>query len=314
MNRLTIKTKQPYTPPNKAKPFLCNLCNTPFPERDAVRRHYFNNYRRYPSAGCWQAHGKPTETYWWDHPSCANEGGRAFYPDWYVYAPQSGGGKLLVWPERDAGEGWPTEEAELLRRNGDYMRRPDANPWFVTGVPYTEKQRSVNEELGRFKRDGAARRFAVQVREEEACPGEDPEVQLRFLLDIVTPESYAGLVEVSKTLDGRESGGMDDVFLTVALHTSDQDLAAHLGFELEDAEDWLDQAIANFAAVHFLASDGRPQISEPDGTEDLVERFRQRHVDGAGGEWKQRACCKNGKLKRLIEAKASSHNATVRGA
>ncbi|KAK0279618.1 hypothetical protein LTR35_000374 [Friedmanniomyces endolithicus] len=96
------------------------------------------------------------------------------------------------------------------------------------------------------------RRLAEQVGEEEACPGEDPEAQLLLLCDIVTPES------VSRTEDEWESGIVDDIFLAVALHTSDEDLAAHLGLAVDEIQAWLELAVDNFAAVHFLASDGRP--------------------------------------------------------
>ncbi|KAK1090372.1 hypothetical protein LTR48_008420, partial [Friedmanniomyces endolithicus] len=165
------KNKCLYIPPNKAKPYICNLCHAAFAERDAVRRHHFNNYRRKPSEGCWTSSGKPAGAFWWDHPSCSTPGGRPFYPDWDISQPE--GGRLLLWYAQDVGvdgERLPTEEAELLRRNGAYRLRPDANPWFVTGVPYTAEERARDERLGRFSKDGPMRRLAEQVREEEACP------------------------------------------------------------------------------------------------------------------------------------------------
>ncbi|KAK1072313.1 hypothetical protein LTR74_002625 [Friedmanniomyces endolithicus] len=297
MNPAQRKNKCLYTPPNKAKPYLCNLCHAAFAERDAVRRHHFSNYRRKPSEGCWTSSGKPAGALWWDHPSCSTPGGRPFYPDWDISQPE--GGRLLLWSERDVGvdgEGLPTEEAEMLRQNEEYRLRPDANPWFVTEVPYTAEERARDERLGRFSKDGPMRRLAEQVGEEEACPGEDPEAQLLLLCDIVTPESYAELLRVSRTEDEWESGIVDDIFLAVALHTSDEDLVAHLGLAVDEIQAWLELAVDNFAAVHFLASDGRPRLAGGKERDALVARIRERHIDAASGEWVQLKCCRNGML------------------
>ncbi|KAK1005206.1 hypothetical protein LTR91_004062 [Friedmanniomyces endolithicus] len=295
MSSLKNKSKRLYIPPKRARPYTCNLCHAAFSERDAVRRHHFNNYRRKPTEGCWTSSGKPAGAFWWDHPSCSTVGGRPFYPDWCV-----DGGRLLLWSKRDVdvgGEAPPSDEAELLRWNGAYRLRLDANPWFVTEVPYTAEERARDERLGRFSKDGPMRRLAVQVREEEACPGEDPEAQLLLLCDIVTPESYAELLRVSRTEEDWESGIVDDVFLAIALHTSDQDLAAHLGLTIDEIHGWLELAIDNFAAVHFLASDGRPRLAGGEERDALVARIRERHIDGASGEWMQLSCCRNGMLK-----------------
>ncbi|KAK1067160.1 hypothetical protein LTR74_006702 [Friedmanniomyces endolithicus] len=180
----------------------------------------------------------------------------------------------------------------------------DANPWFITGVPYTAEQRARDEGLGRFARDGPMSRLAVQVREEEACPGEDPEAQLLLLCDIVTPESYAELLRVSRTEEEWESGIVDDILLAVALHTSDEDLAARLGLAVDEIQGWLELAIDNFAAVHFLASDGRPRLAGGEERDALVARIRERHIDAASGEWMQLRCCRNGML-RTITAEAT---------
>ncbi|KAK0290556.1 hypothetical protein LTR91_009452 [Friedmanniomyces endolithicus] len=306
MTPLQNKNKHPYTPPNRARPYICNLCHAAFAERDAVRHDHHYNYRRKPSEGCWTSSGKPAGAVWWDHPSCSTVGGRPFYPDWDVSQPE--GGRLLLWYAQDVGvdgEGLPTEEAELLRQNEAYRLRPDANPWFVTGVPYTAEQRAEDESLGRFNRDGSLSRLAVQVREEEACLGEDPEAQLLLLCAIVTPESYAELLRVSRTEEEWESGTVDDIFLAVALHTSDEDLAARLGLAVDEILDWLEQAIDNFAAVHFLASDGRARLAGGEERDEVVDRIRERRIDAASGEWMQLSCCRND-MRKAVEAEVSS--------
>lgn len=37
----------------------------------------------------------------------------------------------MTWPTGSAGSGWPREEAELLRQNSEYRKRPNANHWYI---------------------------------------------------------------------------------------------------------------------------------------------------------------------------------------
>ncbi|KAK5710553.1 hypothetical protein LTR17_018825 [Elasticomyces elasticus] len=135
----------------------------------------------------------------------------------------------------------------------------------------------------------------LRPTDSDCCLGEDPEVQLLCLLDLVTPETFASLQSTSKTREGRKSGMVDDILLAVALHTSDQLLVEYLSLAPAEVRGWLEQAARDFAAVHFRDEHGEPH---PDPRA-FVETFRQRHVEQSSGKWVHLACCQGGKLTKM---------------
>ncbi|KAK4960345.1 hypothetical protein LTR10_003240 [Elasticomyces elasticus] len=337
------------------RPYICNLCHQRFHSLDSVFFHYYgikedqrSSWRQHWQdnslvGGCWEAHGKPAGTSWCDHPSCLSTWSarnnwqhfRPFYPEHVVLCSDSARVEC-VWPP---GVGWPVDLTDLLAQNERYRRWPDANPWFVSKLPYTAEQRARDERLGYFATPtnvistASATRRNVQVAHHgeptptipqgfvptmpeqdedisqesrltlldgDCCLGEDPEVQLLCLLDVVTPETFASLKSTSKTQEGRKSAMVDDILLGVALHTSDQLLADYLGLAPEEVKGWLEQATHDFAAVHFLDEHGEPHPNP----RALIETFRQRHVEQTSGKCLHLACCQGGKIIRIAEKTA----------
>ncbi|KAK5686053.1 hypothetical protein LTS10_002167 [Elasticomyces elasticus] len=332
------------------RPYICNLCHQRFVSLDTVLCHYYgikddqrSNWRQHWQEnklvdGCWEAHRKPAGTSWCDHPSCLTSRSaskhsqylRPFYPEYVVLRDDSGRAEC-VWPP---GVGWPVDLTDLLAQNERYRRWPNANPWFLSKLPYTAEQRAHDERLGYFAYPTDVRSIAsavgrdVQVTHHgeptsaippgfvptmpeqdedisqdsqlrptdgDCCLGENPEVQLLCLLDLVTPETFASLQSTSKTREGRKSGMMDDILLGVAMHTNDQLLADYLSLTPEEVGIWLEQAAHDFAAVHFLDEHGE-RHPDPRG---FVETFRQRHVEQTSGRWVHLTCCQGGKIARM---------------
>ncbi|KAK5734578.1 hypothetical protein LTR17_008799 [Elasticomyces elasticus] len=257
---------------------------------------------------------------------------RLFYPEHVVLRSDSARIEC-VWPP---GVGWPVDLTDLLAQNERYRRWPNANPWFLCKWPYMAEERARDERLGYFSiptnvvsiASAIGRNVQVAHHGEPApaiplgfmprlpgqdevheldsqltlpdgdcCLGEDPEVQLLCLLDLVTPETFASLQSTSKTREGRKSGMAEDILLGVALHTSDQLLADYLDLAPAEVRGWLEQAGHDFAAVHFLNEHGEPH---PDPRA-LIDTFRQRHVEQTSGKWVHLACCQGGKIIKIAE-------------
>lgn len=227
-----------------------------------------------------------------DHPSCLTATkaltlphARPLYPVYQV--ERKIGDQLhytLTWPVLS---GWPTDPAELDRKNQAHLALPGANPHYV---------------------DSKANVYAdVNWNTDDHVSGEGPLEQLHNLIQLINENNVKHLAQLART--GRWPRSFaDDVFLAVALHKSNAELALFLDLGATEVDQWLTQACQIFFDHHVKVASGPndpnrlPTDQQLATWKEMIKEFRKQHEDPTSEAFRRLACCGDGVIDEVFDA------------
>lgn len=181
--------------------------------------------------------------------------------------------------------GWPTDPAELARKNAAHLALPNANSHYV------DSRENVYAD--------------VYWDTDTHVSGESTFCQLHNLIQIVNEKNVKHLLQCASTGVWQRSFA-DDVFLAIALHKSDAELALLIGLSLDVIKQWSEQACQVFFDNHIKITTGpndRERMSvavQLAAWKDLVNDFRAQHEKPDSDAFRRLSCCESGVIDRMF--------------
>lgn len=198
---------------------------------------------------------------------------RPLYPVYQVERKIGQPQYILTWPVLS---GWPTDPTELARKNAAHLALPGANLHFV------DSKENVYAD--------------VNWNTDDHVSGEGPLNQLHSLIQLIDEKNVKHLDQCARVGVWQRSFA-DDVFLAVALHKSNAELAVLLDLDPARIDQWLEQACQIFFDNHIKVASGPndpsrlPIDQQLAGWKVLVEEFRERHEDPRSEAYRRLECC-----------------------